>query len=214
MTFPTTGILDSFNRADAGPPPSADWSIWQFNDQFRVLSNQATAQAGASSELVANYWDTSTFGADTEAYTTIAAPNGDGSSSYGVIARIQTGDLSDGYLVEWTAGNTIDIYRIDNGAYTQLGASNTGQTLNAGDKIGIEIIGSTIKAYKNEGAGWSQVGTSRTDSTYSAAGYVGLHCYQGGATLISLDDFGGGTVVVAGGGQPARTMHQFRMRKQ
>ena len=36
----------------------------------------------------------------------------------------------------------------------------------------------------------------------------------GGATLISMDDFGGGTVVVAGGGQPARTMHQFRMRKQ
>jgi hypothetical protein len=73
MTFPTTPILDDFNRANEGPPPSANWSAyhasWGFGDGLEVVSNQCK---GNSYNLCGDWWSVETFGSDCEVYVTIA----------------------------------------------------------------------------------------------------------------------------------------------
>ena len=55
MAFPTTGLLDDFNRADEGPPPSASWSISYGgpHGELKVSSNQCVV-----SDLTAGYFET------------------------------------------------------------------------------------------------------------------------------------------------------------
>ena len=68
MAFPMTSVLDNFNRSDEGPPPRTNGTQWTGSDtHFGVVSNVAEPPGSANSDLVANYWDTSTFGPACEA---------------------------------------------------------------------------------------------------------------------------------------------------
>ena len=198
MSFPSTSVLDAFTRADGAL--GADWTNWNAYSDFAVYSNQARGPADTL-VIIADYYDVATY-TDLEVYVTIAGLSGDTSASHGVLFRLQAADVRDGFLVEWTEAGTIDIYRIDNGGYTQLGASNTSQTLNAGDKLGAQMVGDVITVYKNEGAGWVQVGTTRTDTTGYDNGYIGIQDYQPSTTRHLDDDFGGGEIVAEAAGQP------------
>ena len=184
-SFPVNGILDNFNRADTGPPPSANWTTsWRASSGgFLVSGNTVRGNAAGDNST---YWNVQNFGPDVEVYGTII---GSPASYRGVAARLVSEGTAgvDGYEVV-VADNTFYITRWDNDAQTTLGAS-IAQSISDGDSFGMSIVGSTITAYHKPAAGsWTVIGT-RTDSTYSAAGKIGLRSEN-----VFWDDFGGGSL--------------------
>ena len=186
MTFPTTPILDDFNRADEGPPPSADWSSVTGIVGVVVSSNVAAPNgAGTSSAIytAASYTDMEAY----EDIPTLPSTN----YTIGVFLRGQqvgSGATIDGYLVR-TKPSTSEVLidRVDNGALTRL-VTQASVTFSAGYKIGGRIVGSAITAWVHDGSNWSQV-ASTTDSTYSGSGNIGIF---GGSSAYRVDNFGGG----------------------
>ena len=202
MAFPTTGVLDNFNRSNEGPPPSASWSTPTGANGLEVVSNVCPADTSPGWGI----WNPGTFGAASEAHCKANVAIADGKYLNLLVRGADTGALNttDGYYAKAheSFGGKFYIYRLDNGASTQLGAT-VEQTVSAGDYIGIEAIGTAIKGYyKASGGSWAEI-ASRTSDTYSAAGYIGLAVYFG-----SADDFGGGTVVAAATGNPWYAYHQ------
>lgn len=190
MVFPTTGLLDDFNRADEGPPPSASWSNIG-TDGIQVISNEVGSNGSGFRRSV---FDT-TFGPDCEVFVTITVKPGAPQGFAIYLRNKETGDTAtwDGYklqLQDQSGTDKWEIYRIDNGAKTKLGSTLTLE-FNVSDRFGLEAIGSTLKAYHDTGTGFSEV-MSRTDSTYGAAGTIGA-----GQRDITgrFDDFSGGEVI-------------------
>lgn len=186
MAFPTTGILDTANRADEGPPPSANWTQVWFNgiSGITVFSNQFKP-TGAGADA---YWSAATFGPDTEVYITYATV----SARLVLGGRLTTiGDgTTSGYYLDYGGATAGRLFRLDSGASTQLGAT-FGVNATSGDKYGLEIVGSALTAYKDGGGGFASV-DSRTDTTYATAGAIGMAFSASGGRG---DDFGGGTYV-------------------
>jgi hypothetical protein len=205
MAFPTTGLLDDFNRAN-GLLVTGNWSNDTFNfgatsNALTVNSNQATPENASYGEA---YWNPTTFGPDSEVFVTYATAAHNG-GDWGVGLRATNPDSVnvDGYrcAVFQLAGNDeVKLYRVDNGVATQLGVTIT-QNFSVGDSFGAEMIGSTLQVYIKTGGSWSSIG-SRSDGTYTGAGYIGMYTFSTGANG-RLDDFSGGTVVGGGGGGPA-----------
>lgn len=185
-SFPVNSVIDNFNRANEGPPPSASWGgIWENGSVGLVVTGNTCSNASNANGT--SYWGTS-FGPDVEAFVTITAFG----SYQGVAARLAgtLGSSPNGYYVQAESSNVVTLFRVDGGSFVQLGASFS-QTISNGDKLGISVVGTTVTAYYKAGAGaWTALG-NRTDSTYSAAGKVGL---RSSGTSVVLDDFGGGSV--------------------
>lgn len=216
MAFPTTGVLDNFNRTAS--TLGANWSHIHLYGTGECGANgtQAYHNVAQYAAYTMQHWSAATFGADCEVYMTIATKITATDDTSSIVARCTNNtDIStmDGYQVSvlTQAGNDIvTIERIDNGTIVQLGAS-IAQEISNGDSIGLECIGSTIKAYyKASGGSWTELG-SRTDATYGAAGYIGFYATSTTVTW-RYDDFGGGTVVAAGGTAVPVFMQQYRQR--
>jgi hypothetical protein len=203
MAFPTTSILDTFNRANEGPYPSTNWDgkvLANDGASWAVLANQCKAGGGDNSRM---YWKSTTFGPDCEAYCTIATVPISGTfSDIALLLRLQQpgtggagGTTTDGYYIGWvhiTGTDSLIFYRIDNQAFTQLGTTQTPLEMANGHKFGASMIGSTLQAYVDTGGGWTTLGTPESDPTYGAAGYIGILTGQSASTI---DDFGGGNVL-------------------
>ncbi len=189
MAFPTTGILDNFNRANEGPPPSANWTTLG-SYGLKVVNNVCVGNT--ASQYNAGYWSAQAFGPDSEVYAKV--PN---IANYlDVLARLDAAQ-NNGYLLHMQSTTVLQVFRVDSGATTQIGSNITlGTALVAGDQVGMEITGDEIKVYTKQGGGaWTQRGSTITDSTYGDAGYIGARVYS---TTQQIDDFGGGTVVAEG----------------
>ena len=201
MAFPTTGILDNFNRSNEGPPPSANWGecFGGIVGEWKVVSNQCVVDS-LTNGIAINYWSASTFGPDTECHCKIVTKPPDNEGRYIVLfvrGTGHTGDGSnfDGYEVAFfPADDDLSmIFRIDNTVGTQLGET-IWQDIENGDSIGIEIIGTSnnIKAYYKPASGaWTQMGSTQSDGTYTGAGALLLSTNRAESVV---DDFGGGTV--------------------
>jgi hypothetical protein len=172
-------LLDDFNRADVGPPPSASWSTLGSNG-LKVVSNQC---AGNSPSTNAGYWSAATFG-----------PNYGVAADWPVISalvevrlRLTTPGLgtTNGYSFQYSAG-TFSLLRIDAGSNTTL--TSVSGSLTTGDAIAIQAIGSVLTGYQKTGGVWSELLTT-TDATYSTAGYIGLAI---GGAASRCDNFSGG----------------------
>jgi len=179
VSFPSTPILDTFNRANEGPPPSANWASSGYwiasSNNLKVVSNQCVP-IFANGE---SYWSNTTFGPDSEAYCSVT---GSTESIHCVRLSNPGHGTSDGYFVDWEGGKAF-IERMDNGSATLLGAL-IAVAFGSGDVLGVSAVGSSISAHRNG----SSIGT-RTDATYNSAGFVGL------LASAAVDDFGGGTYV-------------------
>jgi hypothetical protein len=203
-TFPTTGILDTFDRADSSTDMGGSWTtnqVYSGATNWGIDTNQCYNPD--NSLYSSQYYDASTYGPDSECYVTIATEEAAGDAdTQNCIARIiDPGNTWDGYdlYVNLAALNVWAIAYVDEGVATNIGAT-VNQAIAAGDKIGIEVIGDVITGYLYTGGAWSTIIT-RTDTVLLQrdAGYLGL--YGTGITPIwRYDDFGGGTVVAAGGG--------------
>lgn len=187
-SFPTTSVLDTGVRANAGPPPSASWTAdTGIGTNNLVISSNSIAATTANAYA---YWNVSTFGPNSEVFCTITT-KADG-NYVAVYARVDPAG-NNGYEVENdpVAGTDTSAYFIMTGAvFTQLGASVSQEFAN-GDGLGLEIVGSTLQMQRRSASVWATLGTSRSDSTYASAGNLAL---QIGNTLPRVNDFGGGTI--------------------
>lgn len=182
MPFPTTGIIDNFNRADEGPPPSSNWT--DLANGLKVVSNQVD---GTTDGVNWSCWNVATFGPDCEAYMTMTERTTEG---VGLTIRGTTLNVStiDGYLMHYNDGTgKLEVNRCDNGSFTRLGAQ-VNWIASAGDKLGAECIGSTLKTLIHDGS-WTEK-VSRSDGTYGSAGYIGWRPLK----TFASDDFSGGTI--------------------
>jgi hypothetical protein len=207
-TFPTTGVLDNFNRASA-TAIGGNWTtgkVWNTTGDYGIVSD-TLAYNPDQYAWYNMYYNVSTYGADSEAYWTLSTNTPDSTAdAVGLDLRIANpGNSFDGYEVDidYTAATPVwGIFRVDNGTSTSLDSLQ--HDVANGDKMGAEIIGWDITGYHYTGGAWSAV-LSEPDAThaYANAGYIGI--YMGAQTISQrFDDFGGGTVVTAGGGLGAK----------
>lgn len=190
MAFPTTGIFDNFNRANAANL-GANWATFVTGDPtLRIVSNTAEP----ASTWNGNVWTTVCAGANQEIWVKFASVNSSG--AHGIYARVQQDATAtpDGYGVEYQGG-VIKLGRLDNNAFAVQAGQQITQTLAAGDSMGLECIGTTIKGYYKLGAGaWTLFGTF-TDATYSAGRKLGIEIQNGSPG--AYDEVGGGDVVTS-----------------
>lgn len=201
--FPTTPIIDDFNRANQGPPASANWSLG-FAEELqgieepghRVVSNQL---ANVGGDINQNWWNAEQFGPDCEAYITVV--NATNVIAVGLAARLTNidGFSSDGYYVQVNASGggvnrTYQIIRIDGGTLTFL-ANDSEFDVGpmTGNKYGIKIVENTIQLWADLGDGWV-VKLATEDATYTSAGFLGIVTECSSSLSCRWDDFGGGTI--------------------
>lgn len=205
MAFPTTGIIDTFDRANSNISGSTSSSgavygtsdVYGFGNQLKVLSNQCVEiTSGAQS---GDYIASVDYGPDCEMYLTGAVIPG--AWNLGCYLRLTGSPGSmNGYSVGADNTPRLIFNRVDGGVETQLGATET-VSLASGDAMGASVIGGgasmVFTAYTKPSAGaWGTVNT-RADATYSAAGKLGIE-----TAFVTIDDFGGGNSVI---GPPTAT---------
>jgi len=198
VPFPTTSLLDNFNRANGAL--GSNWTAGTITGETgapTIVSN--TAQGGTSGSSLSANWNVTSFGPDSEVYATVTSKITSGlSSGMQLRARYNAGSKNTYtvYAEADTGTDTWTLFKVSNSAYSQLGATFS-QEFAVGDAIGLSVVGTTLTAYyKASGGSWTAL-TTRTDSTFSAAGLIGMELEPGSGTFGSWDDFGGGTVVTA-----------------
>jgi glucose/arabinose dehydrogenase/PKD repeat protein len=196
--FPTTAVLDNFNRPD-GPVGGS----WVGTTSGLVISGQDLTQPSGSPSAV---WGGQAFGQNQEAYirfdaVTLIAPEHD------LMLKVQGLSWDLGHIeVRWDATYP----RIAVGSYTPgIGwrghGTFTGVTFGVGDQLGARAFSNGIVQVLKNG---TVVGTcSVTDwPFYRQGGYLGLTL--SGATASRLDDFGGGNTVISSNTPPVAVIEQ------
>lgn len=185
-SFPSTSLIDDFNRADESPLASG-WTlpVWIGGGNVRVLSNSVTYITGDYGDAA---WNTAPAN-DQEAWITFSTLTATGSPSASVFARLTNinGSTVRGYEVaaDVNAG-TIELKTMTP-SFTTLDSASI--TLQQGDALGIRAVGTAITGWhKPSGGSWTQI-LSATDSS-ETSGRIGFGIYQG---TFAVDDFGGGS---------------------
>lgn len=191
MAFPTTSVLDDFNRANGAL--GSNWTTPTFASSFSISSN--VVFGGSTGNI--QYYNVATYGPDFEIYVSVPNLPGSGQQCGIVGGALQPGSAItiDGYSVTYTHGapGTLAILRITDGAAAATVASSS-QTLTAGDQIGLKRVGTTLTSYING----TQIDTG-TDSTHTGAGYLVMYSTN---TTHSFDNFGGGTLSASATSRP------------
>jgi len=202
MTFPFSPVLDTFNRANTGPPPSASWTsdlLAKGADEagLRVVSNKLSAVPMTSPPKVASGWWSTPFGKNQEVYVT--QRDGGAFSNFELWARVTNPGTTGvtGYLVTlYHEGFVVQKY--GGGTYTDIGApgdypTGPGATLDDNWGVGFSVVGSVLSVYFKSPTGAWTLQATRTDSTYTTGSYIGILNYD---SNLAYDDFGGGVVPV------------------
>lgn len=203
--FPTTGVIDTFNRANGGIPGStsssgATWASDSIDGNWSSNLVVSANQMKLSAAGTVNSYLTPSYGPDAEVYVDVPTlpPNG---QYVALFARIQApgGSSGDYYGLVYThntAGNaTYTLRRYIDITWTDL-ITTSAPALAAGDGLGLEVTGTgatvTVRAMRRTAGLWGQV-TTVGDSSASriiAAGGIGVEV---SATTTLLDNLGGGT---------------------
>lgn len=190
MAFPTTPILDNFNRADEPLNTRQNWGpLLQGFVNGSVLT---TGFRSVSFAEAANAWALPIGSADQELYCTVVI-RPDASGNVRLFVRttdVNTG-TENGYVGQFTrTAWSIDVFT--DGAITSTITSGS-YSLQDGDSIGIAITGSTIELYHKPSAGaWTLLG-STTDTTWTNGG-IGFYVNDPAKAAV-LDDVGGGSSI-------------------
>jgi hypothetical protein len=205
MAFPTTSVIDDFNRANASDLGSNWTRAFNFgvaSNRLTVASNRATPPANFYGE---DAYTAASYGPDSEAYATLISTPAAG-GDFGVFARYTGPNASaQGYRLAITAAGSWQVSAYTGGSTTPRNiGSAASQAVAAGDSFGMEVTGTgatvTIKLYHKPAAGsWTLLATV-TDThanRITGSGNVGVYSFNNGSGG-ALDDFGGGTVVAGG----------------
>lgn len=200
-SFPTTSILDDFNRANVQPIGG----IWSDNwsggtNGCQIVDNYSRSVASPNDGC---YITNNFSSADQEVYATYPnATNHVDTSAYILLMCLHGGVGTanvDGYgmrLLKVTGGtDTFSLVRTTNGSHTTLGAT-VSQEFTNNNKIGGERVGTDLNFWYDGGSGWTELFT-RSDATYNCANStLGIDTISG---TFWTDDFGGGDISTGGG---------------
>lgn len=189
MSFPTTGILDTFVRANG-----ALGSNWQspVSVDSQTLTIASNAVQATSSGAGMATWKASAFSTKIEAYAKISVLPGSG-NYVGVSILDDPAVPSNAYVLEVTQPSSWALYTYASGAVT---ATYTGtQTLSAGDWIGLYAThGSQIAYYSHDGVTWTPIITSTDTALTVGSWYSAMEIAR---ATGRISQFGGGTTVTA-----------------
>lgn len=195
MSFPTTPVLDTFVRPAENPlSDSGNWGGQATASQSVMQTNgtQALATASGSNGQV---WNPLSL-TDSEVYMTLAVLPGNNqlATLYARIVNEGSGTTS-GYnltLSQLSGTDDVLIRRITSGGTGTLAVIS--QDFNAGDKIGLSVIGSSpvvLTAYRFDVSSglWGAIGSySDSSGQHAGPGKIGFGCSQ---TTARLTAFGG-----------------------
>lgn len=186
--FPSTGILDDFNRMN-GPIGSA-WSGNTFG--CNIVSSQLSVDySGSNSDI---YWSNEPFGADQEAYVTLTDVDGN-AWEHDLLLKAQSNNTwGDGVLevLYDPSGQRVQVWTYEWPAEWVQHGADIPVTFVDGDHFGARALADgTVEVYRNGELLATRDITSW--SHYADGGYIGLWFI--GAENAVLDDFGGGTVL-------------------
>jgi glucose/arabinose dehydrogenase len=197
MGFPSTAVLDSFNRANGAVGGS-----WV--DEIAGLTINANKLALTSSSA-STVWSGGTFGADQEAFVSLDAITSAGSSEHDLMLKVQGQSWSTGHIeVRYDKGGAriqINTYAPSQ-SWIQRGVIPS-VTLSPGDRLGARAYANgTIEVYRN---GLVIGSASVGNWPYaSLGGRIGLTL--GNAAASRLDNFGGGTFILNPNTKPTATI--------
>lgn len=208
MAFPTTSVLDDFNRANEEPlTDSGKWSgiVSGTPGHFTLVSNSIFDHSGThGTGSAAQYRNNANYGPGAEAYVTLTSvwANNNSDFWFWMHGRSEGTSGRDGYVAyAYYNGGTwrYKMDRIDNEVATEIRAAQAGPTLGAGDKLGLECSTSGVFTwyYKASAGSWGAASglSTTTDTTYTS-GHIGVSKGFNDTTSV-LDDFGGGTLIGA-----------------
>jgi len=192
LAFPSTGLLDTFNRANS----NALGASWSASTGFRVNANALNARAGGLAT-----WTAATFGANQEAWFTFTELS-PFASEQGLVLKANPAGTAMIKVVYRSLLGQVRISTLDPTNGWQVRATFTGVVLAAGDHLGARAASDgTVTAYKNGTAlGATNVasGTSPWPTPQvRGGGRVGVQftgTQNNDLTDARVDDFGGGTV--------------------
>jgi hypothetical protein len=201
--FPTTSVLDDFNRANENPLSTAgNWggAVFAGGGEFKIVSNalqddSAADGAGASNQ----FWDGATYGPGAEVFIDLPTIwQAAGSDGFLSCNTANEGSAFDGYVFYfvWNAGSTFDFcfFRYDDESGTILDCGTV--TLVNGDSVGLECAADgTLTAYRKNAGTWTALSPTASDTTYTS-GHIGVSKGVNDTTSV-LDNFGGGTIGLA-----------------
>lgn len=113
MAFPTTGVLDNFNRTNANPLDGSWTNGWWDNGNMRLVSNQL--QGTTANKWNGARYNAATYGADCEVYIEFIS----GADEFEICLRVGGTEANpDGYelLTKPDTDGRAKIVRIDDGA--------------------------------------------------------------------------------------------------
>ena len=194
-SFPTTGVLDDFNRSD-GPLGG----FWAGDPGGLNISSSQMVQTCCSPAAV---WDGAVFGANQEAYLTFTASSAT-ADEQDLMLKTQGTSYAGGYIeVRYTAAQHVLGVSTYTGATGWVACGNPiSATFAAGDQFGARALGDgTIEVYKN---GVKILSVSAGAWPYATqGGRLGFIAY--GASASRYDNFGGGNVVFNSNTKPTAT---------
>jgi RHS repeat-associated protein len=183
--FPTTGILDNFNRANG-----SIGSNWSGNTAgYSISSNQL--QVKTNNPNLDMYWNQTSFGPNQEVYFTFTATNATATDQDLILKAQSASGWGAGFIEVWydAAGQRAQVWTFDqNQSWVQHGG-DIPLSFAVGDQFGARALASgDVEVYKNgQLMGVRNVGTW---PNYAAGGYIGV--WFGNAKNVLLDNFGGG----------------------
>ena len=180
--FPTTGILETFNRSN-GPVGSS----WTGNTSgYSIQSNQL--DVGTSEDM---YWNTTSFGSNQEVFVKLGTID-PAASEIGFVLKAQSNNGFSAGLIDVVyipASNVVEVWTYASSQnWVKRGTSLPVSFVN-GDQFGAQASSDgTVKIYQNG----VLLGTRDiTAWPFNAnGGYIGL--FNLNASNVVLDDFGGG----------------------
>jgi len=169
--------LPASDPFDGSGALSADWTV-MVGDPVR--SSDECVAGGLDSDNEA-FWDTDAFANDQYAEIVFG---GTGALGGPMVRCSGTAGSRDGYLAFCNGGSSIQIYRLNGGAYDAVGSAYT-QAHTSGDTIRLSVSGTTLTVSFNGGS----LG-NRTDANV-ASGSAGFNVnVLGGLTSFTANNVG------------------------
>ena len=183
-SFPSTPVLDNFNRANGAL--GAPWV-----DELTGLSVDANTLA-SSGAYAATEWGGAVFGPNQEAYITIATP-APTASEQDLMLKVQGASWTSGHIEVWYSAPDarVNIYTFSPAeSWVERGVIS-GVTFTAGQRFGARALADgTVQVYRDA----TLLGTASVGNWPFAAqgGRIGLSFVS--SVVGRYDDFGGGNV--------------------
>lgn len=170
-------IVDNCNRTEDPLSNSGFWSGRVISTHTANIAGNGTQCRRNATTDEASVASVGSYGPDTTLAASLPDATGGTSARPTLYIRLQSADVlnaTDGYRCATfpsAATPTVQIHRIDNSVFTQIGTTN--HDLNDGHRWACRAVGTSIEIWTDTGGGWTQV-LQVTDATYQSAGKIGL----------------------------------------